>query len=116
MHRRAFAAIEHPKLNARGIDCLAHRAAERIDLANDLPLADAADRRIAAHLADRVAIRGEQGRFGSQSGSRQRGFGASMAGANNDHIVLIFACGHALSITSERSAGTLSYQAYACLN
>ena len=63
VHRRALAAIEHAKLNAGGVDRPAHRAAERIDLADDLPLADAADRRVAAHLPDGVAIGREQRRL-----------------------------------------------------
>ena len=60
MHRRAFAAIEQAELNARGIDRLAHRTAEGVDFTHDLPLGNATDRRIAAHLGDGVAIGRQQ--------------------------------------------------------
>ena len=56
VHRGPFTAVQHAKLNARGIDRPAHRPAQRVDLANDLALSDAADRRIAAHLPDGIAI------------------------------------------------------------
>ena len=89
MHRRAFAAIEHAKLDAGGVDRPAHRAAERVDLADDLPLADAADRRVAAHLADGVAIGREQRGLGPQPRSRQRRLGPGMPGADHDHVEFV---------------------------
>ena len=49
MHRRAFAPIEHSKLNAGRVDRLAHRAAHGVDLADDLTLTNAANRWVAAH-------------------------------------------------------------------
>ena len=82
VHRRAFAAIEHAELNAGGVDRPAHRAAEGVDLADDLPLGDAADRRVAAHLADGVAIGRQQRGARPQPRGRQRRLGAGMAGAD----------------------------------
>ena len=52
-HGRAFGAIEQPKLDSGGVGDAAHEAVERIDLADELPLAQPADRRIAGHGADR---------------------------------------------------------------
>jgi len=51
-----------------------------------VPLADAADRRVAAHLAERFDIVGEQ--QGGASGPRRRecSLGAGMAAADNDHV------------------------------
>src|SRR5262249_5208540 len=54
VHGRAFAAIEHAELNARGIDRAPHDAAERVDLAGNLPFGHATDGRVAAHLPNRV--------------------------------------------------------------
>ena len=77
-----------------------YRAAQGIDFAHDLPFADAADRRVAAHLTDRVAIGRQQRGFGAQSCGSQCGFGARMAGAGNDDIIIVAARSHLLSITA----------------
>ena len=45
--RRPLAPIQHAKLNSRRIDDLPHQPAQGIDLADHLPLAQAADGRIA---------------------------------------------------------------------
>ncbi len=89
VHRRAFAAIEQPKLNAGGVDRAAHRPAEGIDLTNNLPLGDAADRRIAAHLCNRVAISGQQRRPRPQPRCSQRRLGPGMPGADDEKIVVV---------------------------
>ena len=60
VHGGALAAIEHAELDAGGVDGQAHGAAEGVDFADDLPLAHAADGRIAAHLGDGVEIAGQQ--------------------------------------------------------
>ena len=73
VHGRPFAAIEQAELDAGGVDGPAHRPAQGVDLADDLPLGHAADGRIAAHLADRVAIGGQQG------GARRRRAAANAA-------------------------------------
>ena len=62
VHGRALGAVEHAELDAGGVDDLAHLAAEGVDLADDLPLGDAADGRVAAHLADGVGVHGAGGR------------------------------------------------------
>ena len=56
VHGRTFATVEHPEMNPGGINHAAHFAAERIDFADNLALGNSSDRRIAAHLRDRVAI------------------------------------------------------------
>jgi hypothetical protein len=48
-HRRSLARIENPELDARFIDGLGHGAAQCIDLLDQMPLANAADRWVAAH-------------------------------------------------------------------
>src|SRR6267143_610182 len=57
---RALGAIQHAELNGRAIGGAAHDAAQSIDFADDGTLRDAADRRIATHLADRVENRRKQ--------------------------------------------------------
>ena len=52
--RRAAAAIEQLELNAGRVDRAAHQPAERVDLANEMPLRRSADRRIARHVRDGV--------------------------------------------------------------
>ena len=43
VHGRPLGAIEHAELDGAGVDALAHFAAEGVDLADNLPLGDAAD-------------------------------------------------------------------------
>ncbi len=77
-----------------GVDRPAHRAAQGVDLADDLPLGDAADGRVAAHLADGVAVGGQQRRLGPHPRSRQRRLGAGVAGADDQHVVFVDRISH----------------------
>jgi hypothetical protein len=43
-------------------------------------------------LADGVEIGGEEERFGAETGGHHRGLGAGMAGADDNHIIIV---GHA---------------------
>ena len=63
-----------------------HRAAERVDLLDQVALADAADGRIAAHLPQRLDVVREQQGAPAHARSRERGFGARMAAADHDHV------------------------------
>lgn len=85
-HRRAFAGIEPPPLDARLVGSDAHRSAQGIDLAHQVPLADPADRGIAAHLSQRFDRLGEQ--QGARAGARrgERRLGAGVATADHDHL------------------------------
>ena len=85
-HRRSFAAIEHAKLNAAGIGDPAHQAVQRIDLADQMALAEAADRRIAGHRADGRKALGDQRRARAHARGRSRGLAAGMAAADDNHI------------------------------
>ena len=81
----------------RGVDDLAHFAAEGVDLADDLPLGDAADGRIAAHLGDGVGVHGQQDGVQPEPGGGQGRFDAGMAGADDDDVELIGEWSHTLS-------------------
>ena len=60
LHRRTLAAVEDAELDAGGVGGAAHQAVERVDLAHQVALAEPADRRIAAHHADRLEALGDQ--------------------------------------------------------
>ena len=86
-HRRSLARVQGAKLDAGLIGGERHGAAQGIDLLDQMALADAADGRIAAHLAQRLDVVGEQQGAQAHARSRQRGFGAGMAAADHDHPV-----------------------------
>ncbi len=44
-HRRPLAPVEHPELDAAAVGDASHQAVERVDLAHEMALAEAADRR-----------------------------------------------------------------------
>ena len=89
VHRRALGAVEHAKLDAGRVDRLAHDAPERVDLADELRLADATDRRVATHLAHGVEIGREQGDPAPEPGRGAGRLHAGMAGADNDHVIVV---------------------------
>ncbi len=85
-HRRTLATIEHAKLNAGGIGHPAHESIQRIDLADQMALAETTDRRIAGHRADgRKAMR-HQCSHGSHARSRAGGLATGVAASNNNDV------------------------------
>ena len=85
-HGRALAGIERAELDAGAIRGARHGAAERIDLAHEVALADAAHRRVAAHLPERLDALGEQQRLRAHARGRKRGLGAGVAATDDDDI------------------------------
>ena len=69
-NRRALCPVQHPKLNSRSVGIEPHRPAKRVDLADNMPFGQSADRRIARHLANRVQVLGQKQRPASQSRRR----------------------------------------------
>jgi hypothetical protein len=69
-----------------GIRHLAHQAVQRIDLTNQMTLAEPADRGVAGHRADGREAVGNQGRPGTHTCCRSRGFAAGMAAADHDNV------------------------------
>ena len=102
--------IEHAELNPRGIDRPAHRSAQRIDLAHDLPFGHSADGRIAAHLGHGIQIRRQQRHAGAHAGGRQRRLGAGMPGPDHHDIKIVFHQRHAFIRTLRASDGTPEYR------
>src|SRR5690606_2384554 len=90
-HRRALAGIEGAPLDAGGVGGAGHGAAQGIDLAHQVALADAADGRVAAHLPHGLDAVGQQQGARAHPGRRQGGLGAGVAAADHDDVV---AAGH----------------------
>ena len=86
-HRRALARIEDAELDSRLVGGDRHRAAQRVDLLDEMALADAADRGIARHLAQRFDAVGQQKRLAAHPRAGERRLGAGMAATDDDHFV-----------------------------
>ena len=86
-HGRALRRVQRAPVDAGAVGRARHRAAERVDLLHEVALADAADRRVAAHLADRLDVVREQQRARARAGRGERGFGAGVAATDHDHIM-----------------------------
>ena len=85
-HRWAFGSIEDPELNAGRIGDAAHETVERVDLTDQMALAQTADGWVAGHHADcRPTLRQQRG---SRTASRGRGrrLATSMAAADNHDV------------------------------
>ncbi len=93
-HGRTLGCVQRAPLDAGAIGRHGHRAAEGVDFLDQMTLADAADGRIAAHLAEGFDIVGQQQGARTQTRGGERGLGAGMAAADDDHIVVVCAVGH----------------------
>ena len=82
----ALARVEDPELDAGTVDGPGHRSAERVDLAHEVPLADAAEGRVAAHLAEGLDALGQQQSLAAHARSRERRLGAGMAATYHDDL------------------------------
>ena len=89
-HGRALAGIENAKLDTCLIGGQRHRTAHRVHLFDQVALADAADRWVAAHLPQRLNVVREQQSLAAHAGSRKRSLGASMAAADDDDIEFLW--------------------------
>ncbi len=87
-HRGPLARVQRAELDARAVRGPRHRAAERVDLPDQMTLADAADRRVAAHLAQRLDVLREQQRARAEASRGERCLGAGVAAAYHDDVEL----------------------------
>ena len=85
-HRGSLARVQRAELDAGLVGGERHGAAERIDLLDQVALADAPDRRIAAHLPERLDVVREQQRAPAHARGRERRLGARVAAADHDHV------------------------------
>ena len=96
-HGRPLRRIERAPLDAGAVGGPGHHAAQRIDLLDQMTLADAADGRVAAHRADRFHVVRQQQRARTRAGRSERCLGAGMAAADDDDVVVVEAGAHGLS-------------------
>ena len=82
----ALAAVEHAKLNASRVGSARHHSVERVDLTHQVTLAQAADGRVAGHLADRRGTEGHQRCRGAATRRRGRGFASGMSAADDNDV------------------------------
>ena len=86
LDRRTLPPVEHPEVDAGAVDQPAHQPVERVDLADEVPLADPADRRVARHLADRVDALRHEDRPRARARRRRRRLAAGVPAAHHDHV------------------------------
>ena len=85
-HRRPLAGIEQAELDSAGVRRPPHLRAQRIELANHLPLAEAPDSGVAGHPADGARIEGYQGRGRAHTRRGQGRLDPRVTATNDDHV------------------------------
>jgi hypothetical protein len=86
-NRRSLASIKKAELNPGLVNRKTHLTAKRIDLTNQMPFPDSADRRVTRHLPDMVEIKREHQGARTHPRRRKRSLDPGMARANNNNIV-----------------------------
>jgi hypothetical protein len=86
-HSGAFARIQRSKLNTGPVGSASHSASQRVDLSNQMALADTADGGIAAHLAQRFDALSQQESAGAHASSREGSLRAGMTTTDDDDVV-----------------------------
>src|SRR5690606_13929300 len=85
-HCRPLSPVEEAKLNAGRVRDTAHDPIERVDFANKMALAEAANGRIAGHLANGFNLMRDQKRRRPKSRGGRRRLAARMAAADHNDI------------------------------
>src|SRR5690606_3385006 len=102
-HRWALARIQDPELDTGPVRGARHRAAQRVDLLDQVTLADPSDRGVAAHLPERLDALRQKQSADAQARGRQGGLGAGMAPADDDDVEFLRkAHGGRISVTEGR--------------
>ncbi len=86
-HCGTLARVERSKLDPCFVRGNGHRAPQRVDLLHQMSLANAADRRIAGHLPQRLDAVREQQRLAAHPCAGERGLGACVATTNDYHLI-----------------------------
>ena len=86
LHGRPLGAVQHAELDARLVDHAAHQPVERIDLADEMPLAKTADRGIARHLADGFELMRDERRARAHARRRGGRLAARVPASHNDDV------------------------------
>ena len=85
-NRRPLGPVEHPELDAAAIRRPAHDAIERIDFPDEMALAEAADGRVAGHLANGRKLVGDERGLGPEPRRRRGRLGPGVTAANDDDV------------------------------
>jgi hypothetical protein len=85
-HGRALGAVQDAELDAAFVGGQRHCAAHGVDFLDQVALADPADRRVAAHLAQGLDVVGQQQSLAVHARRGQCGLGAGMAATDHDHV------------------------------
>ena len=86
--RRARGRYEHAELDPDRVGEAAHHSTERVDLANELSLCDAADRGVAGHPPDRRPRPRQKRRAPAHPRRGVRGLDAGVTAADDEDLVL----------------------------
>ena len=78
--------VQDAELDTGFVGSRGHRPTQRIHFAHQVPLADAANRRIAAHRPQRVEVMGQQQGIRPRPRCGKRSFGTGMTAADNNDI------------------------------
>jgi hypothetical protein len=85
----AAAAVEKPEMDAGFISDKTHYSAQGINLSHKLPFGQAAYRRVAGHLGNRLKMDGDEASIKAHDACRVGSFAAGVAGADDDNLVFI---------------------------
>ena len=105
MNSRAFPPVQQTKLDARPIRNPAHDPVQRIDLSNQMPLAQPADGRVARHHPDTSPTQRHQRRPRAHACRHMRGLRPGMPTADHDDVKM-FHVKH-LSLTQAKAGENL---------
>ena len=85
-HGGPLGPVEQAELNARGIGHTAHQPVERIDFADQMALAESANRRIAGHFANGFDTVGQEQGTRAKARGRRRSLTARVPAPDNNDI------------------------------
>jgi hypothetical protein len=85
-HCWSFAAVEHSAVDRGTVRSARHQPIEHIELTDEMTFADAADRRIARHLANVLGAEREQSDARATTRRGGRSFASGVAGSDDKDV------------------------------
>src|SRR6266446_4503030 len=79
-------SVEQSKLDSNCVRDFAHDSAKRIHFPHQVPLSDAADRRITRHLRNQIDVQSIKSGLQPHASRRHSGFASSMASPHHHHL------------------------------
>src|SRR5579883_181746 len=83
----SFAGVEHANLDEGAVGIARRFATQGVDLAQEMPLGRSSHRGITGHERNTIEVHGDEQGRAAHARRRQRGFAASVPGANDDYVV-----------------------------